>query len=230
MTKVPAKYQPKGFKILHEDLDVIVGNKAPGVLTVAAKWESDNTIHNILNQYVRKGNPRSQKCVYVVHRLDQATSGVLIFAKSESVQHFLKDNWKETKKTYYAIVHGNLKKKSGTISSYLTEDENYHMHSSHDPDSGKLAITEYEVLKETEKFSLLKINLLTGKKNQIRVHLANEGHPLVGDSKYGRSTTNYKELRLHSAELEFTHPHSKKRVSCKAPVPDYFRQLIEYNY
>lgn len=230
MKKIPKKYQPKGFEILHEDLDLIVGNKAPGILTVAAKWENQNTVHNLLNQYVRKGNPRSSKCVYVVHRLDQGTSGILIFAKSEAVQHFLKDNWKSTVKNYYAIVHGKLEKKSGTITSYLAEDENYVVHSSSHAEDGKLAITEYTVLKETDKFSLLKINLLTGKKNQIRVHLAGEGHPLVGDAKYGKGTTNFKDLRLHSSTLEFTHPHSKARMNFKAPVPAYFRSLIDYNY
>nr|WP_295904966.1 RNA pseudouridine synthase [uncultured Bdellovibrio sp.] len=230
MKKIPKKYQPKGFEILHEDLDVIVGNKAPGMLTVAAKWERDFTVHGVLNQYIRKGNPRSTKCVYVVHRLDQATSGVLIFAKTEEVQQYLKNNWKETKKTYYAIVHGHMAKKSGTIQSYLTEDEDYVVHSSKTSDDGKLAITEYEVLKETDKFSLVKVNLVTGKKNQIRVHFSGEGHPLVGDSKYGKPSTNFKDLRLHSAELEFTHPHSKKRISIKAPVPAYFRTLIDYEY
>ncbi|MEK2645009.1 RluA family pseudouridine synthase [Bdellovibrio sp. BCCA] len=230
MKKIPKKYQPKGFEILHEDLDVIVGNKAPGMLTVAAKWERDFTVHGVLNQYIRKGNPRSTKCVYVVHRLDQATSGVLIFAKTEEVQQYLKNNWKETKKTYYAIIHGHMAKKSGTIQSYLTEDEDYVVHSSKTSDDGKLAITEYEVLKETDKFSLVKVNLVTGKKNQIRVHFAGEGHPLVGDPKYGKSSTNFKDLRLHSAKLEFTHPHSKKRLSIKAPVPAYFRTLIDYEY
>ncbi|WP_413288321.1 RluA family pseudouridine synthase [Bdellovibrio sp. HCB337] len=230
MKKVPSKYQPRGFRILHEDLDVIVGNKAPGLLTVAAKWENENTVHNLLNQYVRKGNPRSNKCVYVVHRLDQATSGVLIFAKTEAVQQYLKNNWKSTIKTYYAIVHGHLAKKSGIISSYLSEDENYMVHSSEDADSGKLAETEYTVLKETPKFSLLKINLLTGKKNQIRVHMAEAGHPLVGDSKYGPDKQKFNDLRLHSSEIEFTHPHKKVRMSFKAPVPEYFKSLVAYEY
>lgn len=230
MKKIPKKYQPRGFQILHEDLDVIVGNKAPGALTVAAKWNAEDTIHSALNQYVRKGNPRSNKVVFVVHRLDQATSGVLIFAKTEEVQSFLKENWKSTVKNYFAIVHGKMDKKSGTIQSYLEEDENYVVHSSMDSDKGKLAITEYQVLKETDQFSLLKINLLTGKKNQIRVHLAGEGHPIVGDNKYGKSTTRFKDLCLHSAVIEFTHPHSKKRVRITAPVPHYFKNLIEYNY
>lgn len=230
MKNIPKKYQPRGFNIIHEDLDVIVGNKAPGALTVAAKWNRDETIHSALNHYVRKGNPRATKSVYVVHRLDQATSGVLIFAKSEEVMHFLKDNWKSTIKNYYAIVHGKMPKKSGTIESYLEEDENYVVHSSKDSDKGKLAITEYEVLKETEQFSLLKINLLTGKKNQIRVHLAGEGHPIVGDAKYGKPNTKFKDLCLHSAVLEITHPHSKKRMRFTAPVPAYFKKFIEYNY
>ncbi|UOF02546.1 RluA family pseudouridine synthase [Bdellovibrio reynosensis] len=230
MKKIPKKYQPKGFEILHEDLDVIVGNKAPGILTVAAKWERENTVHGVLNQYIRKGNPRSTKSVFVVHRLDQATSGVLIFAKTEEVQQFLKNNWKDTKKTYYAIVHGKMEKKSGRIQSYLTEDEDYVVHSSKTSEEGKLAITEYEVLKETDKFSLVKVNLVTGKKNQIRVHFAGEGHPLVGDSKYGKPNASFKDLRLHSAELEFTHPHSKKRMNIKAPVPAYFRSLIDFEY
>lgn len=164
MKKVPKKYQPKGFDILHEDIDLIMGKKTPCLLTVAAKWDSENTVHNVLNQYVRKGNPRSNKCVYVVHRLDQATSGVLIFAKTEAVQQFLKDNWKTTVKNYYAIVHGKLEKKSGTISSYLSEDEDYVVHSSKHAEDGKLAITEYTVLKETDKFSLLKSILLQARK------------------------------------------------------------------
>lgn len=230
MKKIPQKYQPRGFQILHEDLDVIVGNKAPGILSVAAQWETTNTVHNLLNQYVRKGNPRSNKVVYVVHRIDQATSGILIFAKSEAVQQYLKNDWKATTKTYYAIVHGHLAKKSGTISSFLSEDEDYMMHSSQDAQDGKLAVTEYMVLEEAPKYSLVKINLVTGKKNQIRVHMAGEGHPVVGDEKYGKSLSTFKDLRLHSAEIEFTHPHSKKRLHFKAPVPNYFRSLVDYNY
>lgn len=230
MKKIPTKHQPRGFRILHEDPDVIVGNKAPGYLTVAAKWESENTVHGALNRYVQKGNPRSRACVHVVHRLDQATSGVLIFAKTEDVQHYLKDNWKTTLKTYYAIVHGILEKKTGTIQSYLTQDEDYVIHSSAKDDGGKLAVTEYKVLKETGKFSLLEVNLLTGRKNQIRVHMADEGHPIVGDNKYGNPETKFRDLYLHSSTLEFTHPFRAKRMQFTAPVPAYFRNLVEYDY
>ena len=224
--KIPKRHQPKGFDILYEDRDIIVGNKAPGFLTVGAAWNRVNTVHSALNQYVRKGNPKSRKCVYVVHRLDQDTSGVLVFAKTEQAQKFLKDHWKSTIKTYYAVVHGRLAKKAGMISSYLIEDDEYVMHSSSDSTEGKLAHTAYTVLKETSRFSLLKIDLLTGRKNQIRVHFADEGHPVAGDTKYGRSTTKYKRLALHSQSIAFTHPFNGKRMTFETPLPEYFSVLI----
>lgn len=229
-TKIPKKYHPKGFEILYEDQDIIVGNKAPGYLTVAAKWERVNTIHYALNQYVRKGQAKSHKRVHVVHRLDQATTGVLIFAKSEKVKDFLKDNWKDTVKTYYTVVHGKLNSDSGIITSYLEEDEDYIMHSSQDKKKGRLAQTEYSVLKQTDRYSLLKINLLTGRKNQIRVHMADQGHPVVGDDKYGPDVKTPSFLALHSKSIEFTHPFSKKRLTFEAKVPEYFNSLVKYAY
>lgn len=228
MTKpnIPRKYHPRGFEILYEDQDLIVGNKAPGFLTVAALWEKEKTIHAALTSYVRKGSPHSKKEVFVVHRLDQATSGVLIFAKTEAAQYFLKENWKTTTKFYYAIVHGKLLEKTKLISSYLAEGGDYVVHSSQDSTEGKLAQTEYEVVSEHEKFSLLKINLLTGKKNQIRVHLADLGHPIVGDSKYGRPS-QFKNLMLHSFSIEFTHPFKKNRLKLEVEMPSYFKPLLK---
>ena len=193
---------------------------------MAAAWNRDNTIHSALNQYVRKGNPRSRKCVYVVHRLDQGTSGVLVFAKTEHAQKFLKDNWKSTIKTYYAVVHGRLAKKAGTISSYLAEDDEYVIHSSPNSTEGKLACTAYTVIKEARAFSLLKVNLLTGRKNQIRVHFADEGYPVAGDTKYGKSTTRCKRLALHSQSISFTHPFNGKWLTFEAKVPEYFSTLV----
>ncbi len=229
--KIPKKHQPPGFDILHEDPDLIVGNKKAGFLTVAALWEKKNTIHNSLISYVRKGSAHSKKEIFVVHRLDQATSGVLVFAKNPEVQHYLKENWKTTIKYYYAIVHGRMAKKQGLISSFLAEDEDYVVHSSQDAEKGKLAETEYCVVKETAFFSVLKINLLTGKKNQIRVHLADEGHPIVGDIKYGKqNSTKHNELLLHAFSIEFTHPFNKKRLRIQADVPDYFNKVVNYAY
>lgn len=224
--KIPKKYQPRGFEILYEDRDLIVGNKTAGILTVAALWEKENTIHQILNSYVRKGSAVSKKSVYVVHRLDQATSGVLMFAKTPEVQDFLKNNWKTTVKTYYAIVHGILQKKQDTITSHLVEDEDYVVSSTTDEEQGKLAMTEYSVIQEVKNMSLLKINLLTGKKNQIRVHMAELGHPIVGDSKYGKKNNDGKNLMLHSSSIEFTHPFNGKRIHVEAQPPQYFDRLI----
>lgn len=228
--KIPKKYHPKGFEVLYEDMDLIIGNKTAGYLTVAALWEREKTIHYGLNQYVRKGNPRSPKRVYVVHRLDQDTSGVLVFAKSEKAQQYLKNNWATTKKVYYAIVHGKLAKKEDVISSYLQEDEDYVVHSVNNKNKGKLARTAYKVLVETDKFSLLKIDLLTGRKNQIRVHLSDIGHPIVGDIKYGHANAKGRHLMLHAYSIALMHPHHKKELNIKADVPLYFSTMINYPY
>lgn len=226
--KIPKKYHPKGFEILYEDRDIIVGNKAAGFLTVRALWNKEGSIHSRLNEYVRKGNPKSHKRVFVVHRLDQDTTGVMIFAKTFKVQETLKAQWKGTKKIYYAVVHGHLKEKSGTIESYLEEDEDYVVHSSQDKAKGELAKTAYKVLKETEKYSLLEIDLLTGKKNQIRVHMADLGHPVVGDEKYGAGKPRSRHLALHSKSIAFAHPFSGKRMMFEAPVPEWFDKLMEH--
>jgi tRNA pseudouridine32 synthase/23S rRNA pseudouridine746 synthase/23S rRNA pseudouridine1911/1915/1917 synthase len=219
---IPKKYRPRGFEILHEDRDIIIVDKFPGKLSVAALWNKDETVHSDLNQYVKKGNPKASKVVYVVHRLDQATSGLMIFAKTEDVQQFLKNHWQKFKKTYLTIVEGDLKPEAGLIESYLQEDEDYHVHSSQNSGSGKLARTEYEVLSKTEKFSLVKINLLTGKKNQIRVHMSEKGNPVLGDTKYGAKNSKFKELMLHSYRLQFIHPFTKKEVTVESPVPERF--------
>ncbi|CAN5411873.1 hypothetical protein BH10BDE1_BH10BDE1_27480 [soil metagenome] len=227
--KIPPKHRPRGFSVLYEDRDLIIGNKVAGFLTVAAKWEKENTIEENLNYYVRKGSPQSRKQVYVVHRLDQATSGVLVFAKSPEAQDFVKSNWKSTEKTYYCIVRGVLAEKHKIIESYLQEDEDYFVQSTNDPEQGKLARTEYTVVKETPHLSVLKINLLTGKKNQIRVHMAEAGHPLVGDTKYGKNEKG-PHLMLHSFSIELTHPFNGKRLRVQASVPDYFLRLVDYAY
>ncbi len=224
--KIPSKYQPRGFKIIYEDDDLIVGNKASGYLTVGAKWEKVNTVQHALDMYVRKGNSKSRKCIYVVHRLDQHTSGLLIFAKTEQAQVRLKDDWKSTRKTYFAIVHGHLAQKKGLFESYLFEDDKYIVRITQDPIQGKLARTAYTVVKETPKFSLVKIDLLTGRKNQIRVHFADAGHPVVGDDRYGQKSTHYPYMALHSQAISFTHPVNGERLDFETEIPEHFYKLI----
>ena len=227
---IPKKYRPAGFEILHEDLDLIVVDKAAGTLSVAALWNANDTVLSRLNVYVQKGNPKSKKVVHVVHRLDQGTSGILVFAKTEAALHFLKNNWSKNEKIYYAVVQGKDKKKSGLIESFLQEDESYQVHSSQDENKGKLARTEYEVIRESERCSLVRINLLTGKKNQIRVHMAEMGNPIVDDIKYGAKGKPQKPghpIMLHAYSLELTHPFKKERVKFVSEIPARFKKIID---
>lgn len=226
-TKRPAaKHQPKGLTVLHEDDHVIVVEKPCGLLTMGTDRDKSRTVHAILNDYVRRGNPRSKNRVYIVHRLDRDTSGILILAKSETAKIYLQGNWQDTEKRYLAVVHGQLAQKTGTISSYLTENSALTVYSTPDPSQGKLSQTEYAVLKESRGFSLLEIHLLTGRKHQIRVHLSEKGHPVVGDKKYGKASDAFGNLALHARSLSFTHPVSGKRLSFATSVPDFFTRLV----
>ena len=225
---IPKKHRPQGFEIIHEDRDLIIVNKEPGILSVAALWNKTDTVHSLLNHYIRKGNSRSTKLVYVVHRLDQATSGLMVFAKSEEAQQFLKNNWQKMQKNYFTLVHGKMRADTGIIESYLAEDEDYHVHSSQDSSKGKAAKTEWEVLKENDRYSLLKITLHTGKKNQIRVHMSENKTPVVGDSKYGLKTDRIKELMLHSCRLQLIHPFSKEVFSVDSSLPPRFAKLLTW--
>jgi tRNA pseudouridine32 synthase/23S rRNA pseudouridine746 synthase/23S rRNA pseudouridine1911/1915/1917 synthase len=146
-----------------------------------------------------------------------------VFAKSEQAWQSLKRQWGTVKKKYLAVVHGILTEKSGTITSYLSENEDYEVSSVNDPEKGKLAITSYKVIRESKGFSLLEIDLLTGKKNQIRVHLFEKGHPIVNDDKYSNiRKTAGSRLALHSQFLTFDHPHSGKRLTFEAKPPACF--------
>ena len=226
-TKRPAaKHQPKGVTVLYEDQDVIVVEKPSGLLTMGTDRDKSRTVHSILNEYVRKGNPRSRNRIYIVHRLDRETSGILIFAKSEPAKIFLQGHWQETDKRYLTVVHGSVTPKAGTISSYLAENSAFTVYSTPDPAVGKLSHTEYTVLKETKGFSLLEIHLLTGRKHQIRVHLSGKGHPVVGDKKYGRGNDAYGTLALHARSISFTHPVSGKRLTFETGIPDFFTRLV----
>jgi tRNA pseudouridine32 synthase/23S rRNA pseudouridine746 synthase/23S rRNA pseudouridine1911/1915/1917 synthase len=223
----PGKYRPKGgIDILYEDRDVIVVEKPCGLLTMGTDRDKSRTVHTILNEYVRKGDPRSKNRVYIVHRLDRDTSGILLFARSETVKQFLQDHWKETEKHYLTIVHGRLSAKEGIISSYLTENSALTVYSTPDPAKGKLSRTAYRVLKEINGFSLLDINLLTGRKHQIRVHLSEQGNPVVGDTKYGKESRTSNNLALHAGSLSFQHPVNGKLLAFETRMPERFIRLV----
>jgi len=188
--------------------------------------EKQNTAYFRLNEYVKKGNPRSRNRIFIVHRLDRGTSGLLVFAKSENAKHFLQDNWERFDKRYFAVVHGILQEKEGMISSFLVENNCYRVYSVSDPSKGRFAQTGYSVVKESSRYSLLEIKLFTGRKNQIRVHFSEMGHPVVGDQIYGKEDKSLKRLALHSTSLTLIHPFTHKEMMFKTEIPSYFRSLI----
>ena len=221
-----SKHQPRGLMILYEDRDIIVVDKINGLLTMGTDREKENTAYYILTNYVRKGNPRSPNRVFIVHRLDRDTSGILVFAKTETVKRFLQDNWSDFTKKYIAVVHGSLAEKEGIITSYLVENSAYRMYSVNNPEKGKFSKTGYKVLKENANFSLIEIELFTGTKNQIRVQFAEKGHPVAGDKIYGISEKGIKRLALHSFSLTLIHPYTKKRMIFETDIPNYFYLLV----
>ena len=223
----PKRYQPKGLTILYEDRDIIVVNKVNGLLTVSSEKVRDKTAYYLLNEYVRKGNQKSKRRVFIVHRLDRDTSGIIVFAKDKKAKRYLQEEWQSFSKKYYALVNGKMLEKEGVITSYLTENSVHRMYSVTDPSKGKLAKTGYKVIKESTKYSLLEIDLQTGRKNQIRVHLADKGCSVVGDKKYGVKEKNIKRLMLHAASLTITHPLSKEKMIFKTAVPAYFESLMK---
>jgi tRNA pseudouridine32 synthase/23S rRNA pseudouridine746 synthase/23S rRNA pseudouridine1911/1915/1917 synthase len=223
----PKRFQPKGLSILYEDRDILVVDKVSGLLTVSNATVRDNTAYYLLNEYVRKGNSKSRNRVFIVHRLDRDTSGLIVFAKNEEAKRFLQDEWQGFQKKYYAVVCGVLPEKEGVITSYLAENSAHKMYSVSDPRKGKLARTGYRVVKESSKYSLLEIDLFTGRKNQIRVHLADKGCPVAGDKKYGVKEPGIKRLTLHSAAITLTHPFSKEKMTFESKSPAYFESLLK---
>jgi RluA family pseudouridine synthase len=216
---------PKGLEIIDEDCDVIVVNKPPGMLTMGTEREKNRTAYFALTDYVRKGYAKSSKRIFIVHRLDRETSGIVIFAKTEKAKLYLQEHWKETKKKYIAIVHGRPAKQSGTIISYLAENKAHMVYSTDDKEKGRLSHTVYKVLKETKDFTMLEIDLLTGRKHQIRVHMADSGNPVVGDKKYGRKNDGHKRIALHALSITFKHSASGKEYFFETGVPEYFKKF-----
>lgn len=211
----------RGIKIFHEDDDVIVIEKDAGLLSIASEKEQQMTAYRQLSDYVQSINPRNR--IFVVHRLDRETSGIMIFAKNKQVQQKLQDNWKDivSERTYLALVEGKVAK-GGKITSWLTENKELIMRSSKHPNSGKKAITHYKVLKFNGNLSLLEINLETGRKNQIRVHMQDLGHPIVGDKKYGSRSNPIKRIGLHAHVIAFKHPKTGESLRFESKIPTEF--------
>ena len=215
-----------GLTILHEDRDIIVVNKEPGLLTIATDAVRERTAYALLTDYVRKGVAKSRERVFIVHRLDRETSGVLVFTRTPDTKRSLQENWDAAEKHYVAVVHGHLEKAEGEIRSYLAENAALRVYSTPHADKGKLAHTGYRVMHTSGLYSILRVQLFTGRKHQIRVHLAEQGHPVVGDRKYGKAGDSNKLLALHAQTLTISHPFSGERMSFVAPEPPHIARWL----
>ena len=225
--RAPEISQYRGLTILFVDQYVIIINKQAGLLSMSTDRERDRTAYGILSDYVKKESPKNK--VFIIHRLDRETSGVMMFARSEKVQRLMQESWNDTTKerTYVALVEGVPDPPTGVISSYLHESKALIVYSSQNPDSGRLSVTNYKVLKASDKYALLELELETGRKNQIRVHMQDIGHPIAGDAKYGAATNPIGRLGLHAGQLSFEHPITGERMQFDAPVPKSFLAAVK---
>ena len=219
------RHHPVEVKILYEDDYLIAINKPSGLLSVATDREKDTTAYRLVKDYLAYGNRRAH--LFVLHRLDRDTSGILIFAKDKGTQEAMQSRWNEvvTERGYMAIVEGLPEKKQDELRSFITENRAMVVYQSRE-EKGKLAVTRYRVAKFNDQYSLLKINIMTGRKNQIRVHSQWIGHPIAGDRKYGAQTNPFGRLALHSNVLSFIHPWTGKTMKFTAPLPKMFRNRL----
>jgi 23S rRNA pseudouridine1911/1915/1917 synthase len=223
--RAPTKL-PSGLEVLFEDNDILIVQKPSGLLTVATKDERERTVYYHLREYLQSRNRRNR--IFIVHRLDKYASGILVFAKSAEVQSVLQDIFSRHKiqRNYWAIVEGHVEKIQGTIRSRLAQDKSLRMHSTLDATKGKPAVTHYRVLRHFAKMTALEVTLETGRKNQIRAHLSELGHPIVGDRSYGSSQDPLKRLGLHAFRLGFKHPMSGEQLLFETPAPPEFRKYL----
>lgn len=211
------------FRIVHEDDQLIVIDKPSGLLTMGTDSEKERTAYYQLTEYLRSQSRDGHGRAFIVHRLDRETSGLVVFAKTVSVKERLQKNWGDTVKKYYAVVSGTPSPRRGRIESYLIEDDFKRVYSTDARHRGaQQAITDYEVLESKGGFALLKVTLLTGRKHQIRVHLADQGHPVVGDERYGDGSGPLGRLGLHAYLLSFVHPVTGKTMRFETDLPDDF--------
>lgn len=221
----PRKLPPHP-EIIHEDDDIIVIDKPARLLTIATDRERERTAYHQMNDYLRAAYPNRDERIFIVHRLDRDTSGLLILARTEQAKQGLQDRWKQVEKRYYAIVEGIPSELEGTITSHLREDRVLKMRSVSPSQESKLAVTKYRVLRSRADRALLDVSLETGRKNQIRVQLSELGHPIVGDKKYGAKTDFAKRLCLHAYLLEFRHPITGEPLHIESELPESLQRLV----
>ena len=210
--------------IVYEDKYLIAVVKKSGLLTIANAKESEKTLYKEVSEYVKKQH-KSNK-IFIIHRLDKDTSGIVLFAKDYQTKEKLQSNWEKATRKYIALVEGKVKKDKDTIKSYITETKTLLSYSTKVQNKGKLAITEYKKIKENNQYTMLDVNILTGRKNQIRVHLSEMGNPIVGDKKYNAKKNPIRRMTLHAYKLVFVHPVTNKLIELETKIPKQFEMLI----
>lgn len=218
-------FNNRRLKIVYEDDDIIVVEKGYGLLSMGNDKKPDNTAYSILRDYVKWTNPLNK--IFIVHRLDRDTSGLMMFAKSMEAKEKMQHNWNNMvlNRVYVAVVEGELEEKEGTVKSYLVENSRYEVYSTDDPKKGQLAVTRYRTIQTNGKYSLLELELDTGRKNQIRVHMHDLGHPISGDTKYGAEKSPLHRLALHAKTLRFIHPITRQIMDFSSRVPGGFMSI-----
>jgi len=222
----PRTTLPGGIKILHEDAALIVIVKPEDLLSIASEAEQERTAYFQLTDYLRYNKPNSRERVWIVHRLDRETSGLMVFAKTPEAKEFLQGGWDRTIKRYEAVVEGRVKGDSGTFESDLDETNPFRVRSTAPSEATRHAVTHYRVLKRSQWRTLVELTLETGRRHQIRVHLSEAGCPIVGDEKYGAKSDPAKRLGLHACFLQFEHPQTGKELRFTSPLPKELVRLV----
>jgi 23S rRNA pseudouridine1911/1915/1917 synthase len=227
--KAAAASRKYPFKIIYEDDQMIVIDKPAGLLTIATDKENEKTAYRELTDYVRSNDPSGEGRVFIVHRIDRETSGLIVFAKTAAAKRSLQDNWKSVEKRYFAVTEGTPEKKSGEVTGYLNENRSHQVFSGYRNEASKYAATKYRVLASGDKYALVEVTLDTGRKHQIRVHMSELGHPVAGDKRYGAKTDPAGRMALHASYISLTHPVTRKRAVFKSELPASLFKIMKMN-
>jgi 23S rRNA pseudouridine1911/1915/1917 synthase len=215
------------LKLVYEDDDILVVNKGYGLLSMGNDKIKEGTAYSILREYLKTKDPRNK--LFIVHRLDQHTSGLMVFAKSIEAKEALQHNWNNMvlRRQYVCVVEGKVTPPEGEVRGLLAENTQHMVYVTDDPKIGKPALTRYSTISCANGYTLLEVQLETGRKNQIRVHMKELGHPIAGDRKYGAKSSPINRLCLHARTLRFVHPISKQLMDFSTPIPAAFQTMVK---
>ena len=227
LTRAFPVFYNRRVKIVYEDDDIIVIEKGYGLLSMGNEKIKDGTAYSILKDYLKEKDPRNK--IFIIHRLDRDTSGLMMFAKTIEAKEAMQHNWNNMvlERTYLAVVEGKVEEESGTVKSYLAENSQMEVYSTDDPEKGQLAVTRWKKIASGNGYTLMEVSLDTGRKNQIRVHMKDIEHPIAGDRKYGAKSSPIHRLALHAQTLRFVHPVTRRDMRFETPIPASFEKMIK---